>query len=179
REAQHLLAREFVELVHGEVEAKKAEAEHRSLFGKKRLPKADEHDSETPGPVIGKLPTGVDLLLPRSLVEGQALAKVVWSVGLAQSRTEAHNHIMSGGLYIGRKSTENEELTFVPAKTLSNGANPVANHDMLIEGSLLVLRKGKKHIRVCKIVSDDEFAESGVAVPGLEPQSNTERASNK
>jgi len=181
REAQHLLAREFIELVHGEAEARKAEAEHRSLFGKKQLPTAEEHDSEASGPVTGKLTARVDLLLPVSLVQRQTLSKIVWSIGLASSRSRAHDHILQGAIYIGQRSTENDELTFVPVKSFSSDRTtvPVTKQHMLIDGQLLVLRRGKKNIRVCKVVSDEEFAESGIVVPASEQQNESEKASKE
>jgi tyrosyl-tRNA synthetase len=84
RIAQHLLAREFVELVHGREDAEAAHEKHLSRSGVTR------------GPTV---PTG-DLKLPRSEVIDQPYSFLIHAAGLAETRSKAAKLVESGGAYL-------------------------------------------------------------------------------
>ena len=108
--------------------------------------------------------------LPVSLIKGQPIARALHSAGLVTSRSEGHRITTTGGAYIGRRSSNQEQmsddLTFYPAKV----ADPSQTWDNVIrddqetgamdkegEEGLLVLRVGKWKVRVVRIVTDELF----------------------
>jgi tyrosyl-tRNA synthetase len=61
-------------------------------------------------------------------------------------------------------------LEFTPVKVWS----PEDTKNFLIDGKLLILRKGKHNIRVVEMVSDEEWKQTGLSYPG-EPGSGEVR----
>lgn len=182
RSAQHVLAQEFVELVHGKDEARQASVQHRMLFGKATgrvtQPSTEQElsneilkpgDSKTSGATNSihafEAPKP-SVTLPRSLVVGQPTAKVLWSAGLVKSRSEGGRLIISGGAYIGTRpdkvGLKANELVWTNA-TKTGGQ---LRKSFLIEDSLLVLRAGKWNLKVVKVVSDEDFEALELDAPG-------------
>lgn len=176
RHAQHALARDVVEMIHGEDEAKTAEANHRMLF-------AARSGQEKPAPIGGDLsnslnekapqtnssnmPT-VSMVLPHSLVYHRPIARILHSAGLVSSKSEGHRLAANQGAYIGSRADGTgrmrEDLTFTPVTLFA----PYRTKDYIIDGDLLILRVGKWKLKVVKIVSDEEFERRGLTAPGWE-----------
>ncbi|KAB8337175.1 hypothetical protein FH972_021479 [Carpinus fangiana] len=187
RSAQHVLAFEFTELVHGAQAAQHAQDQHQALFANRKTPTLsaliDSH-SDSPVDAIrytdAKFDSGKEtnssnqqpmhIVLPKSVVLGQSIAKVLWSAGLVTSRSEGHRLALNSGAYIGRNPSGKEGMRdaveFVPAKL----RDPNQTWDAVIrdnpesgtmdkpgEEGLLVLRTGKWKVRLCRIVSDEKF----------------------
>ena len=198
RVAQHLLAKEFVELAHGLDAAAKAEQEHRSLF-KKDLTLADikavqreptsgfENRRETwINPVVNKhaAPATLEsnsstkLKLPRSLVYGHPFARILWHAGLVASKSEGQRLISNRGVSIGSASEGlgrkmEDKLSFSPV----TGTTPADVEQYLKEG-LLVVRIGKWKLKIIDIIPDQEFAALGLTCNGWgeDPQSVADSA---
>jgi tyrosyl-tRNA synthetase len=189
RVAQHKLAREFVELVHGLGAAQQAEEEHRTLFKKglsisdiqqsinQTAPDAAIHGNETLAdlhPRLNKHAKPQDMqsnsstqtTLPRSLVKDQPLSRILYSAGLTASRGEGQRLINAGGVYIGAQSSGKGEMSdsvsYIPAKDAA--AEFVAKY--IIDNNLLILRTGKWKMKVISIVSDEEFRTERLTCPG-------------
>ena len=193
RLAQHKLAYEFVELIHGLGAAQEAESQHKALFSKS-IPidslRADsslttsapnaEMETRPPGdwnvslnkgakPVTAANAPPVHGILPRSLVVGQHLTKVLWSAGLVSSKSEAYRLITQNGCHIGSRTGRGETtvemgdyVAFTPMK------NEPSHHteNYLIDGELLIFKIGKWKLKMIKVVSDEEYEKSGLTCPG-------------
>jgi tyrosyl-tRNA synthetase len=189
RIAQHKLAYEFVELVHGLGNAQRAEEQHRRLFGHKisvtdlRAPAKRQSDSETGGaaystdmnPSLNKYApqTNVEnmgplrITLPGSLILGQPLSKILWSAGLVSSRSEGQRLINNRGAHIGSTSDRTgrdmgDGLSFAPITSWK----PYETSRFIIDGNLLILRVGKWKVKIIDIVSDEEYEKTGQTAPG-------------
>lgn len=177
RVAQHRLAYEVVTLIHGEAKAKEVAETHRSMYSKggagiplvTRAP-GDEH-KEPDGPVTLNNAPRIDMILPESLIMGKSIGKILYAAGLARSGTDGHKLAVQQAAYIagmpGRKVGESQpmdpsQLTFNPIKLWF----PQETQRYLIDGKLLILRKGKHNIRVIQMVSDEEYKLSGQTYPG-------------
>ncbi|KAI9831129.1 MAG: hypothetical protein M1819_005217 [Sarea resinae] len=182
RVAQHALARDFVELVHGEEAAKAAESQHRMIFRSSSAPVTPQ--AVTPGPTaspVGDInpslnrrapqttpnnaPTA-NLILPKSLIENQSVARVLYSAGLVSSRSEGHRLAQNQGAYLGSRSegggAMGDSLSFTPVKL----RDPKKTQDYVMEGGLLILRVGKWKVKIVQVVSDEEFERLGLDAPG-------------
>jgi tyrosyl-tRNA synthetase len=196
RIAQHKLAYEFVELVHGLGNAQRAEEQHRKLFGQKisvkdlRAPVKRENDSETGeagystdmNPSLNKYAaqTNVEnmgptrITLPESLILGQPLSKILWSAGLVSSRSEGQRLINNRGAHIGSTSDRagrdmGDGLSFAPITSWK----PYETSRFIIDGNLLILRVGKWKVKIIDIVRDEEYEKTGQTAPGWrEPDGN-------
>jgi tyrosyl-tRNA synthetase len=160
REAQHKLAFEFVELVHGTQEATQTQEAHKSLFTKPSSQKPIEVDGKLVEGAQGTANTelsalsraallqraSTSVLLPVSKVLNRNIAHVLHYAGLTSTRTEARNKIMQNGVYYG--------FDFAPVRS----HNMAVTKDILDEdGTLLVLRTGKWNVKVIRLVSWEEF----------------------
>jgi len=168
RKAQHALALDFVELVHGAKNAVDAANQHYILFGKK--------PEELLDPV--KLPDNISidnrpkpsLTLPRSFILTKSIGRIVYAAGLVDSGTEGHQLINKGGLYIGGQPSgykgpmDDAALNFAPVKTWR--VEDTAK--FLIDDRLLILRRGKNNVRVIDVIDDEAYAQSGKTFPGYE-----------
>jgi len=118
------------------------------------------------------------IVLPRSTIYNQPIARVLYSAGLVASRSEGHRLTENKGAYVAKqasgKTQMSDDLTFVPAKlhdpqlTWNNVIrDEAASGEMQIEGEegLLILRVGKWKIRVIRIVSDEKFDKMGLPAP--------------
>ena len=185
RVAQHRLAGDFVELVHGLAAAEKAANEHRALFKKdlsladlKAMRASDKSSQKDYVPVdinpsLNKraAPPRLEenlstrLKLPRSLVHGNPLSRVLWHAGLVASRSEGQRLMNNRGVSIGGASeggrAMGDQLSFHPAT--GTRADEVAQY---IVDEMLILRIGKWKVRIIDIVPDDEYAAAGLSCPG-------------
>ncbi|KAI9726289.1 MAG: Tyrosine--tRNA ligase, mitochondrial [Chrysothrix sp. TS-e1954] len=226
RVAQHTLACEVVELIHGAEAAKNAAAQHEAFFAKGKTiadlaaaqgAAATVHKmcmTTAPGPnplkqsadkykqregtyispsinpyapqVNGNNAPVAHLVLPKSLIYNQPIAKVFYAAGLVSSRSEGHRLASQKGAYIGRTSSGQmgEDLSFIPAKV----ADPSLTWDNVIrdeqsgqsgEEGLLVLRSGKWNVRVARIVSDQKFEELGLPPPPAWEEWLSQRTADK
>jgi tyrosyl-tRNA synthetase len=120
RVAQHLLAREFVELVHGPEDAQAAQEKHLNRSNASTASSA----------------TTADVQLPAEQVLGQPLSSLLFTAGLAESKTKAVKLIESGGAYLIDASGN--------AMKIQKGA--IVTEESLISneaGKHLTLRAGK------------------------------------
>ncbi|KAH0565368.1 hypothetical protein GP486_001233 [Trichoglossum hirsutum] len=173
RKAQHTLARELVELVHGAEASREAESQHRNLF--RSHPQApptlgDVDSASRPTPITATNAPAIHVTLPRSLVLNQSIARVMHSAGLVASRSEGHRLAKHEGAYIGSRpgggGGMGDSLDFTPIKLW----NPTVTQNFLLDGEVLVLRSGKWKVKVVKVVSDEEFERLGLDAPGWKDQ---------
>ncbi len=193
RIAQHKLAREFTELIHGLGAAEEAEEQHRKLHNKHMSisdmrasvaeTKATEVHPRTGLPMFAHPslnkhaqplhreddPT-TNVRLPRSLVFEKPMSRILWSTGLVTSRTEGQRLINAGGAYVGgasdAKQQMDDNLTFTPIRT----ADWQEVKKYILDDNLLILRSGKWRIKIVNIIPDDEFVKLGLTCPGWEEQ---------
>ncbi|KAK6201885.1 tyrosyl-tRNA synthetase [Pestalotiopsis sp. IQ-011] len=184
RIAQHALAFELVALAHGEQLAKSTRDQHQAVYSKPRSvldvggfaaaktePIRQEAIEQFPEDGVPASPEmainfKVDIELPESLVLGKSLGHVLYASGLASSVSDGVRLTRFSGAYVGgspgQKSATNKgmtwgDLSFTPAKNWF----PEDTKNFLIDGELLIVRRGKHFIRVIKMVSDEEWIVSG------------------
>ncbi|CAJ2499672.1 Uu.00g025250.m01.CDS01 [Anthostomella pinea] len=191
RHAQHALAYEVLALVHGQNEADAVRKRHRQMFSKGPVDASQTQTSEESSETEFFPPKGtpadanragsfrVDIQLPESLIKGKSIGRILYAAGLADSASDGHRLVTNQGAYIGgspgRKAFEAKEmregeLTFTPVKNWF----PQETSNYLIDGKLLLLRRGKYFVRVVEMVSDEEWAASGQSYHG-EPGSGKTR----
>ncbi|RAL15957.1 tyrosine--tRNA ligase MSY1 [Aspergillus homomorphus CBS 101889] len=201
RVAQHALAAEFVELIHGKTEAEAVALQHRQLFRSRSstgeptpLPGKPKPHPIPQSPYASdanmaagniyapqtnweKMPS-LRMELPRSVVYGQSLSKVLWSAGLVNSKSEAHRLCANGGAYVGSRPSNSgqieDQLEFTPIGIWL----PDMTERFIMDGELLFLKVGKWKFKIVKIISDEEFAKKGLTCPGFEPEPKAADQSN-
>ncbi|KAI0178988.1 hypothetical protein GGR52DRAFT_534335 [Hypoxylon sp. FL1284] len=172
RHAHHALAFEVVALVHGLNEAVATQERHKGLFSRGGGT-AEVSSYPTSGPSTANLASGfrADIQLPESLIKGKSISRILFASGLADSVSDGTRLAKHQGAYIGgspgqpsavNKGMRFSELTYTPIKNWF--AQDTRN--FLIDGKLLVLRRGKHFIRLVQMVSDEEWAASGKSYPG-------------
>ncbi|KAK7525473.1 tyrosyl-tRNA synthetase [Phyllosticta citriasiana] len=191
RIAQHLLAAEFVELVHGPNAAKEASDMHRNIVSKrtsvsmsslKTRTRAEANNPNSPSTFVSsqlnktaphatfETFNDVRITLPKSLVYGNSLGNVLYLSGLVSSKSEGHRLIAhSGGAYVGGppgsrnrdRGEMGDELKFTPIKMASSTAE-----GFIFGGNKLLLRIGKWKMKLVTVVPDEEFQAMGISVPG-------------
>jgi len=183
RKAQHKLAREFVELVHGAKEAKSVETQHRLVFQKSSS--VDTEPELTDASTSQENSNGVNALklghitlnnrpkahmkLPRSFVETKSIGRILYACGLAVSASEGHRLAAQQSVYIGgnpgieKRPMDDGALMFTSVKLWM----PEDTKKYLIDG-VLIFRRGKNNIRVVEVVDDEEYEKSGLTFPGME-----------
>ena len=131
REAQRRLAEEVTRLVHGETGLKSAQKASEVLFGGsvEGLKASEIRD------IFADVPSAS---LEKSKVEGSAVIDLAAVSGLCKSKGDARRLVESGGLYVN-----NRKVDGIQAK--------VAQAD-IIEGSVVILRSGKKSYMIVKVV---------------------------
>ncbi|KIW72158.1 tyrosine-tRNA ligase [Phialophora macrospora] len=191
RIAQHKLASEFVELIHGRPAAQLAEEQHRKLHNKNMSisdlkasvaeAKATDVHPKTGLPMFAhpslnkhaqplhrEDDSSTSIKLPRSLVFEKPMSRILWSAGLVTSRTEGQRLINAGGAYVGggtdAKTEMGDNLTFTPVRT----AEWKEVQKWILDDSLLILRSGKWRIKIVSIIPDEEYAALGLSCPGWE-----------
>ncbi|KAI5197430.1 hypothetical protein AUEXF2481DRAFT_63237 [Aureobasidium subglaciale EXF-2481] len=161
RKAQHLLAREVVDLVHGPEEAENTQKRH----GFSRRPNLQTLQAEAENSKEGLN----RLYLPHSLVHSKAPARILYHAGLAKSNSHGLRMVNSGGAYIGIQSEEKEptsdgELKFRPLR----GVTTSMVSEMIAKSNILVLRTGKWNVKLIEVIRDDEYEQKGLSAPGWE-----------
>lgn len=185
RVAQHKLAAEFTELVHGPRAAQSAEEEHRALFKKDmtlddlmkmnqpRQPPTQQPVEAHPSLVKDGKPQDMEKYgsaqgwLPQSAVFEKPMSHVLWSAGLVQSKSEGQRLISNKGAYVGAKKGEDSQMSDSLSYQVIKESGWNWWKDFIIEDKLLILRTGKWRIKVINIVSDEEFLEKGLTCPGF------------
>jgi tyrosyl-tRNA synthetase len=182
RKAQHALAQNFVELIHGPAEAKAAEASHRLMFGKPTLlslmeipaaagaakggaaPKAEK---KGPTPITLNNAPPINVTLPRSVLS-KSIGKIVFAAGLAESASDGHRLVSAGSLYISGPSSQKKRAMDEAELKFTQVKNWIIEDTskFLVGDEMLVLRKGKHNIRIVRIVENAEWAEGGKKYPG-------------
>jgi tyrosyl-tRNA synthetase len=177
RIAQHALAGNFVELVHGVDEAAAAERQHRLIFGKG--PTAVDVSSKYPdgnaraaaaGIITHNNKPNTDLKLPRSVIYQKSIGKILYATGLVESASHGHHLANAQGAYIGGKP---DQKTKKPMLDGIISWAPIKNwvvedtSKYLIHNDLLLFRKGKHNVRIVQVVSNEEYALSGESYPGM------------
>ena len=198
RIAQSKLAREVLEIIHGPAIAKDAEAQHALLFRPRAVSmpsdiEGSEESSSEADAIISKNGRPADIssalnkyathttaanapshnvILPRSLVIRQPIARVLWSAGLVASKSEGHRLAAKKGAYIGSRpsasGTMSDHLDFSPCMNW----NPADTEKYIIGDDTLILRVGKWKVKIVKIISDKEFEEKGLTAPGWKEEDN-------
>jgi len=191
RVAQHLLAYEFVELVHGKEEADAVSLQHRQLFRSRsstgepspmpRKPNAaanpQSSTAQFENPQSGNryasqtnfanMPNA-RVTLPKSLVYNQQFNKILWSAGLVSSKGEGHRVITNNGAYVGSRPGDSgpmsDDLAFTPIRPWPSEKT----QDYIMNDNLLMLKLGKWKFKMVEIVSDEDFRAQGLTAPGWE-----------
>lgn len=155
RKAQHLLAGEVLELVHGPEEASKTRAEHQSM----RAPTLNSLSK--PAGSSGESTAGGDqsaqrIQLGLSQVHNVPFARILFHAGLVGTKSEGARTIAKGGAYVAvpagsskTTSGDGEGLDFVPITS-----DRPADAQSLVMDGLLILRLGKWKVRVIEVVED-------------------------
>ncbi|KAK4243481.1 tRNA synthetases class I-domain-containing protein [Corynascus novoguineensis] len=178
RVAQHRLAYEVATLVHGEAAAKEAQEQHRMMFGKggpiiqfTTKAQGDEYAAPLGEPTTPNNAPRIDMILPESLIMGKSIGRILFAAGLAESAKQGHRLAEQQAAYVGgmpgRTGGKGEpmnpaQLTWNPVKLWF----PQETQRYLIDGKILILRKGKHNVRVIQMVSDEEYRASGQSYPG-------------
>lgn len=174
RVAQHKLASEIVELVHGRVASEDAAKQHQLVFGDKAKVTGDmpadlagRDALKLPQVNLNNRPTA-QMKLPRTLIETASIGKIVFAAGLADSASEGHRLAMKQAVYIGGAPTKHKiamdegSVSWAAIKLWK----PEETKQYIIGENLLILRRGKHNIRVIEIADDEEYAQSGLEYPG-------------
>lgn len=161
RLAQHLLASEVLELVHGPGVATRTREEHQAM----RNPS-----------LTGKL-QGERTVLPRSLVAGAPFSRIMWHAGITATKSEAARLVKSGGVYVAsgaEQSAESDGLRFAQIKD-----QKPEDVESYVNDGLIVLRTGKWKVRVVEVVDDEAFEKEGKeAPPGWEEFKESRKAAH-
>lgn len=183
RVAQHKLAREVLEIVHGAKVAGETEKQHRSLYrkGSATIPMTLVEDGASPPEdktqhINNAAPLSkhhhpedapfYSLVLPKSLVYDQPISRVLYHAGMVTSRSEAHRRIVQGSVYLGSRpsasGTMGDQLDFSPATNWVGSET----QKYIIGGNVLILRVGKWNLKIIKIIPDEQFEAEGLTAPG-------------
>lgn len=163
RKAQHLLAAEVLELVHGAEIAAKTQAEHQAMRTPTLASLSRQSNSELDS-------ESADLTqrtkLPRSLVHDTPFGRLLYHAGLVGTKSEGARLISKGGVYIARADrnatdSRNGELNFTQIKE----QQPSEVASFVVDG-LLILRLGKWKVRVIEVVPDEDFDAGKQHAPG-------------
>ncbi|GAB7355467.1 hypothetical protein MBLNU459_g5968t1 [Dothideomycetes sp. NU459] len=169
RIAQHLLARQVLELVHGAQEADDTAQAHQLLrkptFSSLSTP---QQDSESDGVELNKRAVS-RMRLPHSLVYNTPPARILFHAGIAKTKSDGARMIKAGGVYIGAESAPADtkgmpqgELTFRPLTTTSQETIDSS----VVQNGVVVLRSGKWKVRVVEVLTDADFDTKGLTAPG-------------
>ncbi|KAI9371951.1 hypothetical protein BJX61DRAFT_509494 [Aspergillus egyptiacus] len=206
RVAQHALAAEFVELIHGKEEADAVALQHRQLFRPRSstaeptpMPRnpssaSGRQNTETAGfinPQSGNphapqanffnMPSA-RVTLPRSLVYNQTFNKILWSAGLVSSRSEGARLIQNKGATVGsrpgiRGALKGGDMPDQLTFTPVMTWSAEKTQEFIIDDSLLFLKVGKWKFKIINIVSDEEFTKLGLTAPGWRQSESTKPGS--
>ncbi|KAI0881301.1 uncharacterized protein GGS22DRAFT_172880 [Annulohypoxylon maeteangense] len=172
RHAQHILAFEVVALVHSMKEAQNTQDRHKGLFSKGDTVVTQYPSKNTPAVSSLAAAFQIDIKLPRSLILGKSISRILFAAGLAESTSDAHRLTKHQGAYVGGAPGTNPnpynrvmrdgDLAFTPVKNWFTEDT----QNYLIDKKMLILRRGKHFVRVIEMVSDEEWEQSGMIYPG-------------
>lgn len=148
RIAQHLLASEVLELVHGPEEAIRTREEHETM----RRPTVASLMNQNAGNTDTQQAAAANqhIALPKSLVLDAPFSRILYHAGLVATKSEGARAISKGGAYVATYTQGTEsELNFVPIKD----QRPADIASLSIDG-ILILRLGKWKVRVIKVLDD-------------------------
>ncbi|XXH05427.1 Nitrogen permease regulator 2 [Hypoxylon texense] len=167
RVAQHTLAYEVVALIHGQDTAKEIQAQHKGFFSKQGSDPVPFFPADEPSTANLASAFRVDIQLPESLILGKSISRILYAAGLADSVSDGNRLTKHQGAYIGgapgQPSATNRgmsfgDLTYTPIKNWF----PQDTRNFLIDGKILILRRGKHFVRVVEMVSDAAWEASGM-----------------
>jgi tyrosyl-tRNA synthetase len=132
REAQHVLAREVTELVHGREQVSRASHASAVLFGED-IATLDAED------VLAVFEDVPSTELPGEAFDGDGLGMVdlVARVQLAPSKSEARRLVQSGGVYVNNRRMSDPQGRVTRAQAIG--------------GRLFIVRKGQKQNHVVRL----------------------------
>ena len=169
RKAQHLLASEVLELVHGNDVATKTQAEHEALRNPDlaALTQWPTSAEAIDGAQAGQQRT----VLPSSLVFNTPFSRILYHAGIVKSKSEGARMIAKGGAYVATASAghatdrtlgvSSGKIQFVQLK--DQRPQEVQQY---ITNDMLILRTGKWKVRVVEVVEDADFDAQGLDAPG-------------
>ncbi|KAF2970483.1 hypothetical protein GQX73_g3114 [Xylaria multiplex] len=102
---------------------------------------------------------------------GKSISHILYAAGLAESANDAHRLVSHQGAYVGgapgRSAHDNKEMRIgeITFQSVKNWF-PGDTKNFLIDGKILVLRRGKHFVRIVEMISDAEWAASGKSYPG-------------
>ncbi|WQF87259.1 Putative aminoacyl-tRNA synthetase, class I, rossmann-like alpha/beta/alpha sandwich [Colletotrichum destructivum] len=186
RIAQHTLAFEVLSLVHGADVAIREQQQHQFMYSKggnsAQIAAAAAATANTPGAgdnmapykAVEGQPTTLnnapkmDIQLPEDLIYNQGIARILYAAGLASSVSDGHRIARAAGAYVAAAPGKDMRglvpgnLDWTPVKLWFPQDVP----KFLIDGRVLILRKGKHNVRIIEVVSDQSWQESGRSYPG-------------
>lgn len=165
RVAQHTLAFEFVSLIHGSQKALQEAQQHSFRFGGE-LPAIVKEPSASSGIVNANTAPRSDIKLPRSVMK-LSPAKLLFATGLASSAAEGQRLVKMQGAYVAAQPGQTRglvpgNLAWTPMKMWF----PEETSKFLLDGRMLILRKGKHNVRIVELVEDETWNASGEFYPG-------------
>ncbi|KJZ71624.1 hypothetical protein HIM_09018 [Hirsutella minnesotensis 3608] len=177
RTAQHHLAFEVSSLVHGSERALQEAMQHQFFFGGK-LPSIAKEPSAESGIITPNNAPRSDMLLPRSALK-LSPARILYATGLATSVSDGQRLVTAQGAYVAAQPGQNKglvpgTLNWTPIKMWF----PEETEKFVIDGKILILRKGKHNVRIVELVSNEEWDASGKFYPG-EPYKGLVRRANQ
>ncbi|KAK0746422.1 tyrosine--trna ligase precursor, mitochondrial (cyt-18) [Schizothecium vesticola] len=178
RVAQHRLALEVTSLIHGTRNAADAAEQHRAMYRKPAPDGEEQYQAVVGHPTTPTNRPRMDMMLPRSLIMSTSIGRILQAAGLADSASAGHRLAATQGAYIGgapgqKRAMDPSALAFTPVKVWA--AQDTQKY--LIDDEYLILRKGKHNLRIIKVVSDEEYAASGLTYPG-QPYTGVVRKTN-
>ena len=166
RKAQHLLASEVLELVHGREEATKTRNEHHALRNPSLASLGQRSDTSTEAGSLSTSSGGERTVLPSSLVLNTPFSRILYHAGIVPTKSEGTRLIAKGGAYVATSDTsassgDGGKLHFVQIKD----QKPEDVQGYLMNGNLVV-RVGKWKVRVVEVVDDALFDAQELDAPG-------------
>src|SRR3989440_1617026 len=135
REAQRRLGREVTAMLHGETELAKAERASEVLFGKEMSGLSVDEILD----IFADVPS-TELDKSKLESDGFTLSDALVASGLAPSKGEAKRLVQGGGVAVNNQRADDER------KAISGSD--------LIDGQLLVLRKGARHYHIMRVIEN-------------------------
>ncbi len=137
-----------------------------SILSTLKLPSEPPLDPKIAPTTLNNAPA-FNMRLPLSLIQKKSIGKILYAAGLAESASDGHRQAAARSIYIGGTPSKKAPmmdgmLTFTPVMNWSNEDTS----KFLLDGSLLILRRGKHRIKIIKVVSDEEWIASGEKFPG-------------
>jgi tyrosyl-tRNA synthetase len=144
RLAQHLLASEVLELVHGHEVATLTREQHQAMRNPSLTSQSQLQGERT--------------ILPRSLVAGAPFTRILWHAGITGTKSEAARLIKSGGVYVA-ESVSGSEAESSESKFAAIKSQKPEDLESFHRDGLIVLRTGKWKVRM--VARDLQAGKSG------------------